>query len=607
MAKGEITRHLLVRRAVAVARDAFRAHPRPFLLATVGSAGYGVCVLAWSVTLGVVVNDLIVPRFDRTEMSSGVAMAAIGALLAIGLIQGAASIVRRWAASTLKASYDATLREQVVRRFHTLPLSYHRASATGEQLARASSDSEAAAQLPARLPHLLGMTLLLLLTGVWSFLTDPLLAAIGAVMVPAVVCANAVYQRRVVVPGARVQACFGQVSAVAHESFDGAYVVKAYGQAAKECDRFAAKARQLRDAKQNLLRKDAALDVALELIPSLAMLSLVMVGAWRVDSGAISVGTLVGFVNLFSLLVVPIRVVGYSLGDLPRVLAGYDRVREVLNEPVPGRATTAALVEGPVLDGGPGPSRPANGSVAPAGLHVRGLTFGHDARRSVLQDVSFTVPSGATMAVAGTTGSGKSTLIKLLAGLERPERGSITFEGVELAARTVAHRSASYAVAFQEAFLFAGTIGYNILLGHDDAVLTDAIRLAGLESFVAALPRGLDTVVGERGVTLSGGERQRIALARALVRRPRLLLLDEATSAVDASTDDTIMANLADALPGVTTLVVASRAATLARADSVLHLDAGRVIGLGPHHDLLKNEAYSRLVRAYEDETVGVG
>ncbi len=605
MAKDENTRLLLTRRAAAVAVDAFRAHPRPFVLATAGSAGYGICVVVWSLTLGLVVNDVIVPRFEQGRVSSGVALAALGALLAAGVVQGAATIVRRWAASTLKARYDATLREQVVRRYQALPLAYHRTSATGEQLARASSDSEAAAQLPARLPHLLGMLLLLVLTGVWSFLTDPLLATAGAGIVPAVVVANAVYQRKVAIPGARVQACFGQVSAVAHESFDGAYVVKAYGRAAEECDRFAAQARKLRDAKQNLLRKDASLDIALEIIPSLAMLCLVAIGAWRVDRGAISVGALVGFVNLFSLLVVPIRVVGYSLGDLPRVLAGYDRVREVLNTPAPS-GTTADPLGPAVVDGGPGPSASVKGSAPPGGLHVRGVSFGHGAQRQVLQDVSFTAPRGATVAIAGATGSGKSTLIMLLAGLARPERGSIEFDGVELGAAPEAHRPALCAVAFQEAFLFAGTVEYNILLGHDGSQLTEAIRLAGLEQFVAALPRGVQTVVGERGVTLSGGERQRISLARALVRRPRLLLLDEATSAVDASTDDAIMANLTDALPGTTTVTVASRAATLARADAVLHLEEGRVIGYGPHADLLRNTAYARLVQAYEDETAGV-
>jgi ABC-type multidrug transport system fused ATPase/permease subunit len=302
----------------------------------------------------------------------------------------------------------------------------------------------------------------------------------------------------------------------------------------------------------------------------------------------VSPGTLFSFINLFSLLTYPLRTIGYVLGNVPRSMAGYDRVRRVLDEEVPAPARgTSALPAGP-LD-----------------LRADGVTFAHSGGNRVLDELSFEVKAGTTLAVAGPTGCGKTTLVFLLAGLLRPSAGSVRLGGADVSDLAPGDVTRACATVLQDPFLFAGTIEENILLGHEaaDGEVAAALRLAGVAEFVDSLPHGTRTTVGERGVTLSGGQRQRVALARALVRSPRLLILDDATSAVDPTTEDRILRGIAAGLHGVTKVVVASRPSTLALADSVLYLEKNRPACLGTHEWLLARvPGYQDLVRAYESE-----
>jgi ABC-type multidrug transport system fused ATPase/permease subunit len=329
-------------------------------------------------------------------------------------------------------------------------------------------------------------------------------------------------------------------------------------------------------------------DPVLEALPSLGVLAVLLVGVWRVESGGADPGDVVNIAYLLMVVAFPIRSLGWLLGEFPRSVVGFQRVRAVLAE------TGEMRFGADPLPGGPSGLR----------LELRHVGFGYDGQ-PVLDDVSFTVEPGRTVAVVGATASGKSTLATLLFRLVDPERGAIAVDGLDLRSLASGELARQAALVPQQAFLFDDTVRGNITLGKDagDEEIWEALRTAQADGFVAALPDGLDTRLGERGATLSGGQRQRLSLARALVRHPRLLVMDDATSAVDPEVEARILAALRSRSSDSTVVVVAYRKATISLADEVVFLDGGRVVDQGPHAELLaRNAAYADLVNAYEAE-----
>jgi ABC-type multidrug transport system fused ATPase/permease subunit len=361
-------------------------------------------------------------------------------------------------------------------------------------------------------------------------------------------------------------------------------VVKTLGRERMEVERLAEKADLVKKERIRMGYLRASFEPGFETVPSLGIVVMIAVGAWRVSTHAVTAGTLVQFISLFQLLAFPMRLIGFVLSDLPRAVVGWDRIKDVLDEPVTLLPANEGLT-------------PASG---PLGLSVHDVSFAY-AETPVLSDLTFDVRPNESVAIVGPTGSGKSTVAHLLVRLADPDAGSIELGGVDLRRMDSEALRRAAAIVFQETFLFADTIRENLTLGEDvpDAEMRRAAKLARAHEFILSLPDGYDTVVGERGVTLSGGQRQRVAIARALLRRPRLLILDDATSAVDPTIEAAILDSLRRELQ-TTLVIVAYRVSTISLADRVLYLDGGRIAASGTHDELLSHPDYEAMVRAYE-------
>jgi len=573
----------VVARGLAIIWSYIRTHPWPFATAVTGATVYAGMTVASTIVLGRVTDRVIVPAFNQ-GVTAGTVLWGSVAILAVGVIKAGGIITRRYFAGMTGSRMRATLTNRVVDRYQRLSLAYHRSRPTGELMAHAEADVTAAIEVIHPLPWSLAVILLVLFATIALVLTDPFLALIGVTVLPGLAVVNRYYTRKVEEPATRAQERIGDVSSVAHESIDGALMVKTLGRERAEVARLADRAWALRDDRVRIGYLRAAFEPVFEAIPALGIIVLMAVGAWRVSTGAITVGTLVQFVSLFELLAFPLRLIGFVLSDVPRAVVGRERLEEVFDEPV----TLPPAVDGTGLPAGP------------LGVSVRSASFSYE-DNLVLDGISFEVEPNESVALVGATGSGKSTLAHLLVRLADPDSGSIRLGGVELRRLDPARLRREAAIVFQETFLFASTVRENIGLDMalPESEIRRAARLSQAEGFIEELPRGYDTVLGERGVTLSGGQRQRLALARALVRRPRLLILDDATSAVDPTVESVILKGLREELE-TTLIVIAYRVSTISLADRVLFLDRGRIAAEGSHYDLLSHPAYEAMVRAYE-------
>lgn len=574
-------------RGLRVLGHAIRTEPRLFTVGTIGSSLFGLLIIANSYVVGWVIGDIVVPAFAAHEASNGELGLVAAAFLGISALRVASIFGRRLGAGYMQFRLQARYRSAVTRRYLSLPPAWHQRHATGTLLSNANSDVEAAWGPIAPLPFAVGTVVMLIGALISLFATDWVLALVGATLFPALFGLNLVYSRRMSPRQIRVQQNRAKVSAVAHESFDGALVVKTMGREADESRRFGVFVDELRDSLISVGRLRGLFDPLMDSLPSLGTLAVLLLGAWRLQSGAIGVTELVSVSFLFTVLAFPVRAIGWVVAELPRSVAGWDRVQAVL-----GAEGDLAYGEGSLTGSGP------------AELRFEQVNYRYGDGPEVLHDVSFTVPAGKTVALVGATGSGKSTIASLAVRLVDPESGAVGLDGVKLPDLALSSLAGATALVPQIPFVFDDTVRGNIALdrpGADDDAVRRAIGLAQADKFVGNLPDGLDTAVGERGTSLSGGQRQRLTLARALAGQPRLLVLDDATSAVDPRVEAAILGALRDGDAGASILVVAYRRATIALADQVVYLERGRVAATGTHAELMTfHQGYQSLVTAYE-------
>ncbi len=580
----------ITRKGLSVLGRFIRLHPGPFAMSLVGGVGWAIIVVAASYVLGRVTDEVITPAFTDEGIPASTVWWAVGALFLVGLARGISVGIRRWFGSLTEARTQRSLRIGVVERLLTMPLASYRKRPTGELLANADVDVTTSSNVLMPLPFSLGVVALIAISLVSLFLADPAFGIVALLLFPTLTWLSRWYTNRVHEPAALVQARLGDVSSIAHESFDGVLVVKTLGREAEEQARFDAAADRLRSQRLVVARLTASFEPLLDMLPNLGTVVLLLAGAWRIDHGAATPGDLVQAVALFGWLAFPMRIVGFMFESIPRAVVSIERVDDLTAEPVdpsveqPDDVQPAAhLPEGPL------------------GLELDDVSFEYgDA--TVLDDVTFRVEPGEVVALVGSTGAGKSTLAQLLVRLDEPTGGRILVGGVPVEALDPGELRSAVSLAFQESYLFAAPVRENVTLGRgvDDDTTSDALDRARAARFVGRLPEGAETIVGERGVTLSGGQRQRVALARALAGAPRVLVLDDATSAVDPVIEAEILGGLRQG--DTTMVVVAHRLSTILLADKVVHLDQGRVRNVGTHRDLLADPEYSALVTAYEDE-----
>lgn len=557
-------------------------HPRYFAVAFVGAAVFALGTVASSFAIRWVIDNVIVPRFEEGEVETSTVVAGLSLIIGIGLVRAVGVVFRRAAASAGMWRVAQTYTNQVLNKLVRQPVAWHRRHADGDLVARGGVDTETTVSVLAPIPFATSTLLMIVISTVWLFVIDITLGLVALVVFPLVVLTNVIYERSVSQHYTAAQERLGVFSAAVHESFEGVQLVKAYGAEQRETERLAELAGSVRDSRIRAIGMRTWFEALQDVIPAVTNIVLVLLGAARVRSGDVTVGEFTSVIFLFTLLVFPLRLIGYALSELPRSMAAWVRIQEITSEPIEPDPNDAV-------------------AVAPDGIGVLfdRVTFEHTPGSApALHGIDVSIPLGSITALVGPTGSGKSTFADLVLGLLAPSAGTVSLV------------DGPRAIVFQEAFLLAGTVRENIALGQEwsDDELWTALHMAAGDDFVAALPKGLDTVVGERGVSLSGGQRQRVALARALVRGPRILVLDDTTSALDPATEAIVLERLRAGLGDATVLVIASRPSTIALADDVVFVEQGEVRAHGAHEDLMTVTAnYRTLVEAFESDRAGAG
>jgi len=565
-----------LREASHLINQLVRFHPKLFAIAVSGATLFALCTVASSIGLRWMIDRVILVRFEQNVIDLAALIAGSVIVVGIGLLRAFGVVIRRSYAGKAEWRTCETLTEKVIDHIVAQPIEWHRKKMTGDIVARCGVDADASVAILAPLPFSTSVVVMMVVSASWMLFVDIPLGLVAVVVFPILLLLNIGYQRRIDRYYNLAQKELGTLSEAVHESFDGVMVVKSFGAEKRETQRLANISSRLRDARIDAVGIRSTFEAMLDAIPNLLNIALIVLGSYRVKSGNMSVGELSSFIYLFSLLVFPLRIIGYLFSEIPHSVAGWRRINEVLEE---------KLLRDPALN--------IQTAQRGAGIEIKDCFFEHQDQMPIIRKLNLKISEGKTVALVGATGCGKTTLLHLISGLISPTSGNIAVQ------------SGGVSLVFQEAFLFAETLRYNITL--DAEISTESVKkaleISQCNDFIGDLELGIDTSMGERGISLSGGQRQRVALARAIAQNRSVLLLDDTTSALDPNTEANVVKSLRQMSGHHTVVIVASRPSTIALADEVLYMDEGCIADRGSHEELLGRSAkYLELIKAFEHD-----
>jgi ATP-binding cassette subfamily B protein len=550
-----------------------RPHRRKLIL--------GILAIVAGVGLGLVSPLLVGKAIDavRRHVSGVELMGYAGLIVGFSLCQGVFTYLQRMILVAMSRDVEYDLRNVYFAALEKQSPAFFQQYPTGDLMARATNDMQAVRMLCG--PAIMYSTNTVI-TGAGALILmgriNVRLMLVALVTAPLVAGATVLFGRRIHVLFTGVQEKFADITARVQENLAGVRVVRAYAREAREEDDFARVNDDYLEGNRRLVAWSVAFHPLLQALIGLGFAAVLWYGGLLVIRGQISVGQFVTFQLFLGKLTWPMIALGWVINLAQRGTASLIRIQKILD------AEPAIRDVEPLAD--PGEIR---GAVA-----FRGLTFAYaqngEGEAPVLADIDLRVAAGQTVAIVGRTGAGKTTLLSLIPRLIDPPEGTLAVDGADVRRMPLARLRGAIGMVPQETFLFSASIRDNIALGRPDASVEEvarAARLAALESDLAGFPRGLDTMVGERGLTLSGGQKQRVALARALLREPRILLLDDCLSAVDTQTEELILGNLRKVFEGRTVFLVSHRISTVKDADLILVLDHGRIAERGSHSQLI--------------------
>jgi ATP-binding cassette subfamily B protein len=531
---------------------------------------------------GVLIPFLVGRTVDRIRHGDADLWPLVGALVAAGVLRLAFSVARRLIAGRVSLGVEYDLRNRMYSHLQSLEVAFFDEQQTGQLMSRSTVDLQAVRFfLGYGLIFIAQSAITILVAAGVMIAVNPGLAAIALFPTPFVLWAAYRYGTRNRPASQEVQQRIAELTAEAEESISGVRLVKAFAREERQLARFSRATRRVFDQSMVSTRLRAFYNPFIGFLPQLGLAAVLLVGGRQAVRGTITLGEFVAFYGYVALLASPVRMLGVALGMSQRAVASGARVFEILDR----RPRMTSPPDAPPLPAGDGHVR------------LRGVSFAYETGEPVLRDVDLDVEAGRTVAIVGPTGSGKTTLVALLPRLYDPVEGSVSIDGADLRTVDVTALREEVGLVSDDPFLFSDTVRENIAYARPDASdeeVEAAARRAGIHDFIAALPDGYATLVGERGMTLSGGQRQRVAIARALIKDPRVLVLDDATSSVDATTEAEIKRALRELMRDRTTFVIGHRLSTVALADEVVVLEGGRIAARGTHDELLEESPLYR-------------